>query len=230
MLHLSQRSIFGGGRFPYSITTAPGARGKVTLQVTTTTLVWKGKGKHRKRVKQSVVLYTATRQGTADTHGRLKSSLRVAYQPSDAVRAGLSVTTQAACGRAGPKLHTQVTIQPLLTLLLARHSVVSGATLPFSLRTAPRARVSATLRVVSTHVSFKGAGKHRKKIVRTTVLYSVTRSGVASATGRYGGALVVTYKPARAVTATLTVTVRSTDSAESLHKGVTIQPKPHKPR
>lgn len=93
--------------------------------------------------------------------------------------------------------------------------------------TAPRAQVSLTLRVTTTKLSFTGAGKHRKRVTRTVVLYQVGGRGNADKHGQFGGRVRVAYKPAKPVQATLTVTVRAGRATTTRAARVTILPARH---
>jgi len=64
--------------------------------VETTRVTLTGKGKHRHRVAQTVVLYEPKVQGMADGQGRFTVRLRVTYKPVRSVQALLAITVRVA--------------------------------------------------------------------------------------------------------------------------------------
>ena len=220
------RGVHGGDVLALDIRTAPKASVLAKLQVTTTKLVTIGKGKHHKRVRRTIVLYQATQRGAADAHGRLTDRLRVAYKPGKPIGAGLTVTAQTGCGTV---IHTdRVMIEPARSLPLSLgsvpRSVTSGHTLRLHLQALAHARISATLRVTTTRVVVTGKGKHRKRTVRTVVLYAVTREGAADARGRATLSLPVRYKPSKPAAGMLTATERAGGATTTRTAPVTIRP------
>jgi len=118
------------------------------------------------------------------------------------------------------------TVAPPLTVTATRR-VTSGATLWVSARTAARAEVTITLRVTVTRVTIIKNKRHTR-VTRTvvTVLYQVVRRGSADRRGGYITTIRVTYKPVRAVTATLTTTARTARGSATRTTSVTILPLP----
>lgn len=218
--------VHGGDVLALAIRTAPRATVLTRLQVTTTKLVTTGKGKHRKHVRRTVMLYQATQHGAADAHGRLTDRLRVTYKPGKSIEAGLTVTARTGCGTA---VHTdRVMIEPARVLPLSLgalpHGVVSGQTLRLRIQALAHAQVSATLQVATTRVIVTGQGKHRKRTVRTVVLYAVTRKGAADARGHATLSLPVRYKPPKPISGTLIVTERAAGTTTTRTISVTIRP------
>jgi hypothetical protein len=110
-LHRPLPSVTGGGTVPLTIRTAPRAAVQASLDVVVTQVVTSGKGAHRKHITRRVVLYHTILHGSADAHGRFNPLMHVAYQPSSAVVATLSVRAQARCSTVTQ--HTSLTILPL---------------------------------------------------------------------------------------------------------------------
>lgn len=78
---VSPRVVLGGHTLLVTAHTAPHARISVTLKVTTTTVMIMGKGKHRRHVRHTAVLYHAGIAGPATVHGLFARHLRIAYKP-----------------------------------------------------------------------------------------------------------------------------------------------------
>lgn len=101
------------------------------------------------------------------------------------------------------KQSTHTTALPL-TIVLSSHNVRSGGVLTIRIHTAPRSRVTAVLEVVTKKVIVTGKGRHRKRTVKTTVLYRVRLHGTADVHGQLTERIRIAYRPARTVQARLT--------------------------
>jgi hypothetical protein len=104
------RRVVSGKDLAVRVQAWSGASLHLDLEVVAQRLEMVGKGAHRKRVRQAVLLYRAAVHATADVHGRYTGRLRIAYKPAHAVLARLTVT--AWVGRRPLKATTQVSIQP----------------------------------------------------------------------------------------------------------------------
>jgi hypothetical protein len=82
----------------------------ITVQVITTKVVVTGKGKHRKRVTRTRVLYRTSTRGTADVHGRFTGHLRITYRPANPTQAHVLVSVHR--GRLTATRTLTFTIQP----------------------------------------------------------------------------------------------------------------------
>jgi hypothetical protein len=89
-----------------------GARSQVTItvQVITTTVVVTGKGRHRKHVTQTRVLYRVSLRGLADAHGRFTGRLRITYKAAKPIQAHVLVSVHR--GRLMATRTLTLTIQP----------------------------------------------------------------------------------------------------------------------
>lgn len=110
IIHTAQRSVVAGGTLAVRIVTAARAKVTVMIQVIKKTIVVSGRGKHRKRITRTVVLYRTTRQSTVDAHGHLTTNVRIYYRTSRAVQALVSVVARLAHDSATRT--AGVTIQP----------------------------------------------------------------------------------------------------------------------
>jgi hypothetical protein len=107
---LVRRVVLGGQTLAVGLKT--GAHTQVTLlvQAVTTKVVVTGKGKRRRRVTQTHVLYGVSVKGTTDAQGHFTGHLRVAYRPTRPVRAQLVVSAHE--GHLTTTRAVWVTIQP----------------------------------------------------------------------------------------------------------------------
>jgi len=96
--------------------------------------------------------------------------------------------------------------------------------LSVSIRMVAYAHVTLTLQVLGRRTVLVGKGKHRRRMVRVVVLYAATMRGTTGRQGRLTGRLPITYRPARPVQATLSVTVRGKDSLATAHMSVLLKP------
>lgn len=223
-LRTNQGTLYSGDTLRVNITTAALAHGTLTLQVTTTKTIVKGKGAQRKHVKETVVLYRVSRQGTANSQGRITDAIHLTYQPDAPVHAALWVKTTTACSSA--TRHGTLTITPLFTTHLSTRSLVSGRSLAVKVQSLARATVNLSLAVTKTTIVTKGSGKHITHSKRITVLYRLSGQGTANKKGAFTGNLHVTYKPHTSVQATLTVTVHAGHRSTTQTMTITVQP-PH---
>jgi hypothetical protein len=109
-VHLAQKTVTSGGRLTVRLRTSPHAKVSLLLQVTAVRFVTKGKGKHRKRTRRTVVLYRLILHGVADKHGQFTGSLHVTYKLSKATTATLTVTVRI--GRNTTTRNTRVVVRP----------------------------------------------------------------------------------------------------------------------
>jgi hypothetical protein len=86
------------------VRTVPQAQVTIILRVLERRVVYRGRGQHRKRLVQTVALYTVRDQGTANGKGRVTRSLKITYQPRKPVQALL-----AASARIGQRTATRTT-------------------------------------------------------------------------------------------------------------------------
>jgi hypothetical protein len=100
------KSVMSGGYLMLTVRTSAAARLSVTLEVVTTKSLVKGK----KTVRQEVVLYRATLNGTTDKAGQFTGRLGVTHKPTKAVQARLSVVARTSYTAATRSVG--VTIQP----------------------------------------------------------------------------------------------------------------------
>jgi hypothetical protein len=105
------RRVVSGHMLVLHLHTAAHAHVVATLQVVATKIVVSGKGKHRKRVTHTVVLYQVTLHGVADARGRFVGRLRVGYRPRKATLATVNVTARSTHDTA--QRSARITIVPL---------------------------------------------------------------------------------------------------------------------
>jgi photosystem II stability/assembly factor-like uncharacterized protein len=105
-----QHTVASGGYLAFRVKTAPHGHTSITIAVTTTRVVTVGKGKAKRRVRRTVVLYRVSERGTADHLGRLNLRVHLTYRPNHAMRAGVSVVVQS--GRLTRRWSTTTTIRP----------------------------------------------------------------------------------------------------------------------
>jgi hypothetical protein len=155
-----------------------------------------------------------------------------ATMPVDMWETAAPTATPVVCARhpAPPPLsvgiapHRTLVAGSSRTLALPRtlRYVTGGGTLPLTIRTAPHARVTASLDVVVTQVVIHGTGAHRTRTTRRVVLSLTALNGSADAQGRYSPLLHVVYQPNRPVMAALTVRTRTTCGTATQRTTVTI--------
>lgn len=109
-LSLSPRRVVSGKVLTVRVDTLPKAPVSLTLQVVAKKTVVTGKGKHRKRVTRTTVLYRLRQHGVAGAKGHFVARLRVTYNPHTATRASLIAT--ARISHSPVTRTTTVTIQP----------------------------------------------------------------------------------------------------------------------
>ncbi|HKC73208.1 MAG TPA: cellulase family glycosylhydrolase, partial [Chloroflexota bacterium] len=80
------------------IDTLPRARVTVTLSLVRQKIIVTGRGRSRRRVVRTVVLYLSTVTGTANAHGHLTGTLRIPYRPPRAAQARVQVTVSTPRG------------------------------------------------------------------------------------------------------------------------------------
>lgn len=226
ILHLLSRDISGPGIYVVGVHTGSCAQVSMTLQVSTTQVKVTGKGKHRKRVSHTVVLYKAATHGGADSHGQYTGVLSVHYKPANPVPAILTVSTRF--GKKSKSYQAHVTIQPshppILTASVRPGSVLAGGNLTISVHTAPNAQVTALLFITGNKTTVTGTGKNRKTITGQVVVYHTNLQGYADARGVYKGLLRVGYKPTAPAQGTLIVSAAESYGAASRTLHVTIMP------
>jgi hypothetical protein len=88
--------VIAGDTLAVPIHTLPHARVLITLQVMTRKAALAGKGTHRTRVTQLIMLYQARCQGTASGRGQFSGTVRITYRPAKPVPARLTVTVRMA--------------------------------------------------------------------------------------------------------------------------------------
>jgi hypothetical protein len=110
ILHVAPHAAAGGQVLTVGVRTVSRARVTLTLRVLERRVVFRGKGKQRKRLVQQVSLYTVQAQGTANGKGRFTRALKITYQPRKPVQALLAAS--ARMGRRIATRTTQVTILP----------------------------------------------------------------------------------------------------------------------
>jgi hypothetical protein len=133
-----------------------------------------------------------------------------------AVATATATTTSGACA-----VHPA---PPALSIHVASSAVSGGGTLPITILTAPHARVTITLVVVTTRVATTGKGAQRKRTVRKIDLYRTTRQGVADAHGRFVVQLKIAFQPATTLSATLSVQARTACASATRSTGVRLLP------
>ena len=117
----------------------------------------------------------------------------------------------------------------LLTIRLSQRSVVTGGTLMVGIRTAAQARNTVIAQVVARKTIMTGAGRHRRRVTRSIVVYKTARRGTADRHGRFTARLRIAYRPARLAPAHLTVTALKGCSSAAATLGLTIRPRPRQP-
>jgi hypothetical protein len=192
------------------------------LQVTTIKMVMTGTGKKQKRVKQTLVLYTARIKGTADAHGQFTGRVHITFRPKNPIQATLTIRVHT--GRSTTRI-AHVTIQALPVVVSVSPRVVgSGHELTVTVHTAGRARVVALVQVLTTRTIVTGRGKQRTKVTHVVVLYQLILHGNATAHGQFTGHARVTYKPSGRVQAGLVVTAQLAGTTSSGTAHVTLKP------
>jgi hypothetical protein len=114
-----------------------------------------------------------------------------------------------------------------LTIGRLPHSIVGGRTLLVSIHTAAHAHVTITVAVITVKVTLTGTGTHRKRVVQRVVLYHTRAQGTAGRHGQYAGHLRITYRSAKPVQATLTVTAQTAHGTATRTARVIIKPQHH---
>jgi hypothetical protein len=97
---LTPGRVAGGGTLTIALRTGGNGRVSITLEVATTRETTVGQGTQRHHVRRRVVLYRLLVSGTADRTGRFARRVRIAYRPSKALAAGLTVTVRLPQGTA----------------------------------------------------------------------------------------------------------------------------------
>lgn len=218
----SERSVVSGGVLPVRVRTTPRAHLALTLRVTTTKVTTIGRGKQRKQVRRTVVLYQTTVTGITDAHGLFTRQLRITYKPAAPIQATLIVTAHTESMISARTMQV-IIVPPLDIAVTTQASVVSGSVLPVRIRTVPRAQLTLTLRVTTTRVVTTGHDKRHKQVRRTVVLYQTATKGVTDAHGQFMGRIHVAYNPAAPVWATLTVTARSVHATSTRMSQIAVQ-------
>lgn len=96
-VRLAHPSLVVGDTLQAIIHTAPRAQVGMTVRVVTTRAIVIGKGKHRKHVVRTVVLYAAAGHGTANERGEFTGRVRVTYSPPKQVQAQVTVVVGKGC-------------------------------------------------------------------------------------------------------------------------------------
>ena len=78
--------------------------------------------------------------------------------------------------------------------------------------------------VITVKVTLTGTGTHRKRVVQRVVLYHTRAQGTAGRHGQYAGHLRITYRSAKPVQATLTVTAQTAHGTATRTARVIIKP------
>lgn len=219
--------MVSGGTLTVGLRSVAHARVTALLQVVATRVRVTGKGKQRKRVTHTSVLYHVSLHVVGGAHGQFTASGRISYKPSKPMPAILLVTGRAACGTARRGINLTITPRqqrhPVISL--RQRDVVSGGTLAVGVHTEPGAGITITVQVLGTHVIMLGKGTQRKRVARTAVLYRATAEGKANARGLLNGRVRVTYKPAKPVRALVTVTARTAHDVSTSSVQATILPR-----
>ncbi len=92
------------------------------------------------------------------------------------------------------------------------------------IHTIAHAWVVATLQVVKAKTIVVGEGKHRKRIVRSVVLYRTTVKGAVNSSGWLARTLHITYKVMKPVAARIVVSARKGRDTNTRTTVVTIRP------
>jgi hypothetical protein len=109
-----------------------------------------------------------------------------------------------------------------LTIGRLPHGIVGGRTLLVSIHTAAHAHVTITMAVITVKVTLTGT--RRKRVVQHVVLYHTRAQGTAGRHGQYAGHLRITYRSAKPVQATLTVTAQTAHGTATRTARVIIKP------
>jgi hypothetical protein len=190
--------VFNGGTLLVRVQTVPHAHVWGLLQVVTTRRSRAtGSAGHHKATTSVIRLYAVPLHGAASAQGVYATRLLVDYQPPHALQARLQVTVRLGA-RTGTRSAT-VTIRPLpFALMLTPSSALSDTPLTLSVRTVPRARVEAIVRIPL--VGPKPGAR------RAT--YQMTLRGEADARGRFSHRLRISYRVPRASRVQVAVTAR----------------------
>lgn len=146
--------------------------------------------------------------------------------PPTAVPARPTATTAAHPSPTATHKHVAPGRRLALALRANHPSIASGATLAVRVRTAPRAHLSLTLRVMASKMVSVGHGKKHKRVRRIVTLYEVVRRGTSDRHGAWITYLRISYRPARATAAHITATARLNKTTATRGATVTIKPAP----
>jgi hypothetical protein len=109
-LSVAHHVVRGGQTLTLGLNTGAHTLVAITVQVIRTKVVVTGKGRHRKHVTQTWVLYRVSLKGTADAHGRFTGHLRITYRPAKPTQAHVLVSVHR--GRLTASRTLSLTIQP----------------------------------------------------------------------------------------------------------------------
>lgn len=223
VLHLS-RAVVGGGPYLVGVQTGECAQVSMTLEASATHVTVSGKGKHRKRVSHTVVIFRASTHGGADGHGQFTGRLAVTYKPKEPLPAILTVSVHRGKSAKSYKAHLMIQPPPFITLGVKPGAVASGGTLTISVRTVANAHIVALLFVTGNKVVVTGTGKQRKRVTEQVEVYQTNLQGAADAHGAYKGRLHIGYKTAKPAQATLLVSASTAYGTASHTMRITIKP------
>lgn len=93
-----------------SVQASPNTALTLTLRLSHTTYQWVGRGKHRKHVAHTTVLYHASMHGRTSHKGRFSGVLRIGSVPKTALKAVLGATVKTP--RGSVEHHLTVKVYP----------------------------------------------------------------------------------------------------------------------
>jgi len=216
--------VSSGGLLTFTARTRPATHVAATLQVTGQRAFYIGKGKKRRRILRTVLVYRTTTGGATDKKGLFTGRLRVTYKPASPVRARLNVTVYQSCGRASGALTVTIQQRPPALTVSGDYAARTGRVLTVFLHTARGAHVTATLQVTAKRTSYTGSGKKRHRVTRTVVLYHTAVRGMVDRNGTYTARLRVTYKVKKATGASVITAATLYGVTATRTRGVAILP------
>ena len=220
---VSPKNVYSDGMVTVRARTAPGARLRIKLQVTTSRRTFIKKGKRRIGTTRTVVLYGIQRDARANGRGQVSVLLKIAYQPAAPVRGNLAVTSTTAHGAATRVARLRIQALPLAVGVTPK-DVRFDRVVVVNARTLPYAAITADLRALSTRTTSTGVGKRRKTVVHTTVVFRTALRGRADKHGRFVGRLRVTRELGRPLPGSLTVTASTRQGAATSDTRLTVRP------
>lgn len=120
--------------------------------------------------------------------------------------------------------HTRTAPRVPLGIVMQRHAFVAGDWLLLRVNTAPRARVSVSLRVPAVKTTCTRRQHRRRCTMRHIVMYSLVLRGTANAHGTFIRRAKISYEPVRSVVADLTVAARLAAASSTRLIRITIMP------